>query len=59
MSELTKLYEFLFDNKAICKENIFMNNRNEVCKKVFLVDCDNTAYDILIVNGEVKQITEL
>ena len=59
MGILAKVYEFLLDNKTICKENIFMNNRNEVCKKVFLVDCDNTAYDILIVNNEVKQITEL
>ena len=59
MSELTKLYEFLFDNKTIYKENIFTNNRNEVCKKIFLVDCDDIAYDIFIVNGEVKQITEL
>ena len=59
MSELTKLYEFLFDNKTIYKENIFTNNRNEVCKKIFLVDCDDIAYDILIVNDEVKQITEL
>ena len=59
MSELTKLYEFLFDNKTIYKENIFTNNRNEVCKKIFLVDCDDIAYDILIVNGEVKQTTEL
>ena len=59
MGILAKVYEFLLDNKTIYKENIFMNNRNEVCKKIFLVDCDNIAYDILIVNDEVKQITEL
>lgn len=59
MRVLTEVYEFLLYNKTIYKENIFTNNRNEVCKKIFLVDVDNIAYDILIVNDEVKQITEL
>ena len=59
MGVLAEVYDFLVYNKTIYKENIFTNNRNEVCKKVFLVDADDIAYDILIVNDEVKQITEL
>lgn len=58
MKMLTKLYEMLLANGTICEENLFMNNGNEVCKKILLITEDDTAYDVLIVNGEVKEITE-
>ena len=58
MKMLTKLYEILLANGTICEENLFTNDGNEVCKKILLITEDDTAYDVLIVNGEVKEITE-
>ena len=58
MKMLTKLYEILLANGTICEESLFTNNGNEVCKKILLITEDNTAYDVLIVSGEVKEITE-
>ena len=58
MKMLTKLYEILLANSTICEENFFANNGNEVCQKILLITADDTAYDVLIVNGEVKEITE-
>lgn len=57
MKMLTKLYEILLANSAICEEHLFMNN-NKACKKILLITEDNTSYDVLIVNGEVKEIIE-
>lgn len=58
MKMLTKLYEMLLAESTICEENLFMNGKEEVCKKILLITEDDTAYDVLIVNGEVKEITE-
>ena len=58
MKMLTKLYEILLAESTICEENLFMNGKEEVCKKILLITKDDTAYDVLIVNGEVKEITE-
>ena len=58
MKMLTKLYEILLVNGTICEENLFTNSGNEVCKKILLITADDTTYDVLIVNGEVKEITE-
>ena len=58
MKMLTKLYEMLLANSTICEENLFMNGKEEVCKKILLITEDDTAYDVLIMNGEVKEITE-
>ena len=58
MKMLTKLYEILLANSTICEENLFANNGKEVCQKILLITSDDTAYDVLIVNGEVKEITE-
>ena len=58
MKMLTRLYEMLVAECAICEENLFMNEKEEVCKKVLFVDGDDTAYDVLIVNDEVKEIIE-
>lgn len=58
MKMLTRLYEMLLAESTICEENLFMNGKKEVCKKVLLITEDDTAYDVLIVNGEVKEIIE-
>ena len=58
MKMLTKLYEMLLAESTICEENLFMNGKEEVCKKILLITEDDTAHDVLIVNGEVKEITE-
>lgn len=58
MKILTRLYEMLVAESTICEENLFMNGKEEVCKKILLITEDDTAYDVLIVNGEVKEITE-
>ena len=58
MKMLTRLYEMLLAESTICEENLFMNGKEEVCKKILLITEDDTTYDVLIVNGEVKEITE-
>ena len=58
MKMLTRLYEILLTESTICEEHLFMNLKDEVCKKILLLTNDNTTYDILIVNGEVKEIVE-
>lgn len=58
MKMLTRLYEILLTESTICEEHLFMNLKDEVCKKILLLTNDNTTYDVLIVNGEVKEIVE-
>ena len=58
MKMLTKLYEILLANSTICEENLFANNGNKIYQKILLITADDTAYDVLSVNGEVKEITE-
>lgn len=58
MKMLTRLYEMLLAESTICEENLFMNGKEEVCQKILLITADNTTYDVLIVNGEVKEIIE-
>ena len=58
MKMLTRLYEILLAESTICEEHLFMNLKDEVCKKILLLTNDNTTYDVLIVNGEVKEIVE-
>lgn len=58
MKMLTKLYEMLLAESTICEEHLFMNGKKEVCKKILLITNDDTTYDVLIVNGEVKEIIE-
>ena len=58
MKVLTILYEMLLAESTICEENLFMNGKEEVCQKILLITADNTTYDVLIVNGEVKEIIE-
>lgn len=58
MKMLTKLYEILLSESTICEEHLFMNLKDEVCKKILLITEDDTTYDVLIVNGEVKEIVE-
>ena len=58
MKMLTRLYEILVTESTICEEHLFMNLKDEVCKKILLLTNDNTTYDVLIVNGEVKEIVE-
>ena len=58
MKMLTRLYEILLAESTICEEHLFMNLKDEVCKKILLITEDNTTYDVLIVNGEVKEIIE-
>ena len=58
MKMLTRLYEMLLAESTICEENLFMNGKEEVCQKILLITADNTAYDVLIVNGEAKEIIE-
>ena len=58
MKMLTRLYEILLTESTICEKHLFMNLKDEVCKKILLLTNDNTTYDVLIVNGEVKEIVE-
>ena len=48
MKMLTRLYEMLLAESTICEENLFMNGKEEVCKKILLITEDGTAYDVLI-----------
>ena len=58
MKMLTRLYEILLTESTICEEHLFMNLKDEVWKKILVLTNDNTTYDVLIVNGEVKEIVE-
>lgn len=58
MKMLTRFYEILLAESTICEERFFMNLKDEVCKKILLITEDDTTYDVLIVNGEVKEIAE-
>ena len=58
MKILTRLYEMLVAECSICEKHLFMNDKKEVCEQILFVDGDGTAYDVLIVNEEVKEIIE-